>query len=346
LKRTGNPITMKGTIAAPFCTALAFAVAACAVQSAHSAGPSPRLSPAEDYPHKPIRIIDAFVPGGATDVMARIVGQKLTEKFGQQVIVDNRAGAGGNVGAEIAARATPDGYNLFMANVPALAPSPSLYPKLRFDVLNDFAYISLMGGGSYVIIINPSVSARSLPELIALAKAKPGQLKYGSSGVGGPVHLAGELLKHRAGVDILHVPYKGAGPIITGVLTGEVQLGYPSLAGALPFIRQGRVVAIAVTSAKRAKALPDVPTIAESGYPGYDITPWYGIAAPAATPRAIVNALAAEVAKNLQQPDVQAAFANLGLEATSSTPERFRAIVRDAIATSSKIIKDVGIKVE
>ncbi|MDB5862411.1 MAG: tripartite tricarboxylate transporter receptor family protein [Betaproteobacteria bacterium] len=337
---------MKRGIAAPFCTALAFAAAACIVQSAHSASSSPRLVPAEDYPHKPIRFIDAFVPGGATDVMARIIGQKITEKFGQQVIVDNRAGAGGNVGAEIAAKATPDGYTLLMANVPSLAPSPSLYPKLGFDVLNDFAYISVLAGGSYVIIMNPTVPAKSVPELIALAKAKPGQFRYGSSGVGGPVHLAGELLKHRAGVDILHVPYKGAGPIITAVITGEVQFGYPSLAGALSFIKQGRVVAIAVTSAKRAKALPDVPTIAESGYPGYDITPWYGMAAPAATPRTIVNALAAELARTMQQPDVQTAFANLGLEATSSTPERFRAIVRDAIATSSKIIKDVGIKVE
>jgi tripartite-type tricarboxylate transporter receptor subunit TctC len=299
-----------------------------------------------NWPTRPVKIVVPFPAAGTTDILARAIAPELSKAFGQQFIVDNRAGAGGNVGAEIAARATPDGYTLLMANVPSLAPSPSLYPKLGFDVLNDFAYISVLAGGSYVIIMNPSVPAKSVPELIALAKAKPGQFRYGSSGVGGPVHLAGELLKHRAGADILHVPYKGAGPIITAVITGEVQFGYPSLAGALSFIKQGRVVAIAVTSAKRAKALPDVPTIAESGYPGYDITPWYGMAAPAATSRAIVNGLAAELAKTMQQPDVQTAFANLGLEATSSTPERFKAIVRDAIATSSKIIKDVGIKVE
>jgi tripartite-type tricarboxylate transporter receptor subunit TctC len=334
--------------AARVCAALVIAVTlALAIAPVEAAAPAgERIEKAADYPHKPIRIIDPFVPGGASDVIARLVGQKLTDRFGQAVIVESRPGAGGNVGAEIAAKATPDGYTLFMAIVLSLAPSVSLYQKLGFDPMKDLTYVTLAAGGSYVIVTSPSFPAKTVPELVTLAKSKPGQISYGSSGVGGPVHLAGELFNSRAGMKTLHVPYKGAGPILAAVLANEVQLGYSSVAGALPLIKAGRVYPLAVTSAQRAKTLPDVPTIAESGYPGYDITPWYGFAAPGATPTVIVKALSVEIGRILQSPDVQASLANLGLDATSSTHERFREIMRGTIETSAKIIKDVGIKLE
>jgi tripartite-type tricarboxylate transporter receptor subunit TctC len=311
-----------------------------------SAADAPRISVRDDYPHKPIRVLDPFAAAGASDVMARLVGQKLTERYGQPVIIENRPGAGGSVAAELAARATPDGYTLFNTVVLALAPNVTLYPQMGFDPMKDFAYITLMAGGSYVIIAQPSFPGKTIPELVALAKTQPGKITYGSSGVGGPVHIAGELLKSRAGINLLHVPYKGAGPIIAAVASGEVNIGLPSVAGALPLLKAGRNTPIAVTSAQRAKTLPNVPTIAESGYPGYDITPWYGLAAPAGTPPTIITALSAEIGRILQAPDVQAAFANQGLDATASSPEKMREIVRAAIATSAKIIKDVGIKVE
>ena len=328
--------------------ALTAAVAAMLVApvGTRAADPQPRLSAVDDYPRKPIRIIDPFAAAGASDVMARLVGQKLTERYGQPVIVENRPAAGGSVAAELAARSTPDGYTLFMTVVLALAPSVTLYPQMGFDPLKDFAFVTLMAGGSYVIVAHPNFSAKTIPELVALAKSQPGKISYGSSGVGGPVHLAGELLKSRAGINLLHVPYKGAAPIMTAVASGEVSIGLPSVAGALPLLKAGRVTAIAVTSAQRAKTLPNVPTIAESGYPGYDITPWYGLAAPAGTPATIVNALSAEIGRMLQSPEIHAAFASQGLDATASSPAKMREIVRDAITTSAKIIKDVGIKVE
>ena len=317
---------------------------AASIRAAEATGA--RLSAPDDYPHKPIRVIDPFAAAGASDVMARLVGQKLTERYGQPVIVENRPGAGGSVAAELAAKATPDGYTLFMAVVLALAPNVTLYPQTGLDPMKDFAYITLLAGGSYVIVAHPTFAAKTIPELVALAKSQPGKISYGSSGVGGPVHIAGELLKSRAGINLLHVPYKGAGPIVAAVASGEVHMGLPSVAGALPLLKAGRINAIAVTSAQRAKTLPNVPTIAESGYPGYDITPWYGLAAPAATPATIVNALNTEIGRILALPDIQTAFANQGLDATASSTGKLREIVRDAIATSARIIKDVGIKVD
>lgn len=342
---------MKRDIEPRFAARLSVTIAIAALLLApygiHAAeSPAARLSAADDYPRKPIRIIDPFAAAGASDVMARLVGQKLTERYGQPVIVENRPGAGGSVGAELAAKSTPDGYTLFMTVVLALAPNVTLYPQMGFDPMKDFAFVTLMAGGSYVIVAHPSFPAKTIPELVALAKSQPGKISYGSSGVGGPVHIAGELLKSRAGINLLHVPYKGAAPIMTAVAGGEVNTGFPSVAGALPLLKAGRVTAIAVTSAQRARTLPNVPTIAESGYPGYDITPWYGLAAPAGTPATIVKALSAEIGRILQSPDILAAFANQGLDATASSPEKMREIVREAIATSAKIIKDVGIKIE
>ena len=281
---------------------------------------APRISGADNYPHKSIRVIDPFPAAGAGDIIARVVGSKFAERNGQAFVVDNRPGAGGNVAAELAAKATPDGYTLFDVIVYSLAPSVSLY-KSGVDPMKDFAYITLLAGGSFVIVAYPSFSAKTIPELVALGKSQPGKIGYGSSGVGGPVHIAGELFNSRAGIKLLHVPYKGAAPIMTAVASGEVQIGIPSVAGALPLIKAGRVVPIAVLGAQRTKTLPNVPTIAESGYPGYDFTPWYGIAAPAGTPNSIVRALNVELGKIVQLPEVQSALAAQGLDAASSTPE-------------------------
>lgn len=312
---------------------------------AADAGPA-RISAADDYPNKSIRVIDPFAAAGASDIMIRLLAPRVTERFGASVIVDNRPGAGGNLGAELAAKATPDGYTLLNIVMFSIAPSVALYPNLPFNPMKDFSYITTYGSGSYVIVALPTFAGKTIQEVVALAKAQPGKIGYGSSGVGGPVHLAGELLKSRAGIDLLHVPYKGAAPIMTAVAGGEVQLGLPSVAGALPMLKAGRVVPIAVTGAQRAKALPNVPTIAESGYPGYDITPWYGVAAPAGTPPGIVKALSVEIGKIVMSPEIQAAYAAQGLDAAASTPEQFRSIMQQAIATSGKIIKDVGIKPE
>ena len=323
------------------------ALALAANVRAYAAGmPALRISQADEYPHKSIRVIDPFPAAGAGDIIARTVGQKFAERNGQAFVVDNRPGAGGNVAAELAARATPDGYTLFDVIVYSLAPSVSLYPKSGFDPMKDFAYITLLAGGSFVIVAHPAFPPKTIPELVALAKLQPGKIGYGSSGVGGPVHMAGELFNSRAGINLLHVPYKGAAPIMTAVAGGEVQIGLPSVAGAMPLIKAGRVVPIAVLGAQRTRILPNVPTIAESGYPGYDFTPWYGIAAPAGTPAAIVRGLNVELGKIVQLPEVQAALAAQGLDATASTPERLREIVREAIATCAKIIRDVGIKID
>ncbi len=327
------------------CAATSVLAAAAFVASAQAAE-TPRLSKADDYPNKSIRVIDPFPAAGAGDIIARTVGQKFAERNGQAFVVDNRPGAGGILAAELAAKAPADGYTLFDVIVYSLAPSVSLYPKSGLDPMKDFAFITLLAGGSFVIVAYPSFPAKSIGELVALAKTQPGKIGYASSGVGGPVHIAGELFKSRAGVNLLHVPYKGAAPIMTAVASGEVPIGLPSVAGALPLIKAGRVVPIAVLSGQRTKTLPNVPTIAESGYPGYDFTPWYGIAAPANTPASVVRALNAELGKIVQLPDVQATLAAQGLDAASSTPERLREIMREAIATCAKIIKEVGIKAD
>src|SRR5688572_11233474 len=299
----------------------------------------------DDYPRKNIRILDQYGAGGATDVMARVIGQKLTERFGPSVLVDNRPGVAGNLAADMAAKAVPDGYTLMMAVVSDLATSALLYPQMGIQAARDFAFVTTAASGSYALVVNPASTAKTVPELIALAKSRPAQVSYGSGGIGSQLHLAGELLKSRAGIDLLHVPYKGgAGAIMTAVSSGEIQVGFSSIAGSLPFVTSGRVTPIAVTSAKRAKLYPNVPTLAESGVAGYDITPWYGLVAPAATPARIVKGLSVEVGKILQLPEVQATFANLGLDATPSTPERFREIMLSDIAIATKIVRDAGIK--
>ena len=301
---------------------------------------------AETYPSRPIRVIDAFAAGGGTDIMARLIGQRLTDALGQPIVVDNRPGAGGNIGAEIAAKASADGHTLFLAAASAVAPSATLYPRLSYNALKDFAYVTLVASGTYVLFVQPALPVKSVADLIALAKASPGKLSYGSTGVGGPAHLAGELFKSRAGVNILHVAYKGTPPILGAVAAGEVHLSYLTLAGVLPSWKAGRITALAVTSAKRVKGAPELPTIAESGLPGYDVTPWYGVLVPAGTSGPIIKRLNAEIAQVLRSPDIQEKFAVQGLDATASTPERFRQIMQAEIQKWAKVIQQAGIKAQ
>lgn len=300
----------------------------------------------QDFPNRPIRFIDANVPGGGTDYLARVIGANLTQRHGQPVIVDNRPGAGGNVGAQVAARATPDGYTLFMALTPALAASPSLYSQLPYDVIKDFSYVTLVASGTFVVVVTRSSPAKTVPDLVALAKSTPDKLSYSSAGVASPLHLAGELLKRRIGIDMIHVPYKGGAPAIAAVTAGEVQVGFGSMAAALPLIQAGRLTALGVTSAKRAPAFPELPTIAESGYPGYDVTPTYGVLAPAATSPSVVRLLNAEIGAILQQPDVRARFASQALEPTGSTTARYKQLMQAEIEQWARVIKEANIKTE
>ena len=298
------------------------------------------------YPTRPIRIIDPFPPGGATDFIDRIVAQKLSERFGQPVIVDNRSGAGGNLSADITARATPDGYTLHMNLPGGMAMGRVLYSGLAYDISSDFAYISLIATGTYVLVAHPTVPARSVAELVDLAKTKPGQLRYGSSGVASPPHLAFELLNLRTGMKLLHVPYKGAGPLMTGLAGGEVQLGFASPASSSALVKAGKLNGLAVSGAKRVKSLPNVPTVSESGYPDFDVTPAYGYMAPAGTPDRIIALLNTELRKISTLPDVQAAFSSQGLESTTSSPEQMRKLMHDELTRWTEVIKAANIKTQ
>jgi len=317
----------------------------CTVMVAGTTLPSAMAAEA-GYPTRPLRIIDPFPPGGATDYLDRIIADKLSERLGQPVIVDNRPGAGGNLSAEIAARATPDGYTLSMNLPGGMAAGRILTPQLAYDIRKDFAYVTLVAAGTYVLVANPTLRVKSVSDLVAHATSKPEQLRYGSPGVGSPPHLAFELLKISTRMKILHVPYKGAGPLVVALIGGEVQLGFVSPAGASSLVEAGRLTALAVSSAKRSKALPAVPTVAESGYPGFDITPWYGYMVPVATPKSIVKLLNVEIGKILGMPDVQVAFATKGLEATPSTPERLHQIMLEEEARWAKVIKEANIKAQ
>ncbi|HKA44476.1 MAG TPA: tripartite tricarboxylate transporter substrate binding protein [Burkholderiales bacterium] len=318
---------------------------ACFAQTLETAAAGPAPEPAAgDFPSRPIRFVEAFGAGGTTDYLSRVVGQKLTARFGQQVVVDNRPGAGGNIGAEMAAKATPDGYTLFMGVVPILAAAGSLYGRLGYDVLKDFSDIALVVSGNYVLVAGPSLQARSVQELVALAKSKP--LRYGSAGIGSTLHLAMAMLNSMAGLNMLHVPYKGGPPMVTALAAGEVDAGAPSLTLALPLIKAGRLTPLAVTSAQRAREFPNLPTIAEAGVPGYDLTPWYAAYAPAGTPAAIVKLLNAEINAILRMPDIQTGFAVQGLEAVGGTPEQARQTMRVEVKKWAKVIKEAGIKAE
>ena len=298
------------------------------------------------YPNRPIRMILGFPPGGSDDYMARIIAPKLAERFGQPVIVDNRPGAATNVAAAVAARANPDGYTLMFSPTTALATSRSLYAKLGYDLLKDFAFVSQVASGAYVLLAHPSLPAKSLQDFVALARSKPKAINYASAGVGSLGQLAIELLQKRAGIEVLQVHYKGAGPAVLALTAGEVQIAFSVVAAAMPMVNAKRLNALAVTSAMRLKVLPDVPTVAELGYPGFSVTNTFGLIAPAGTPAAVVEVLNAEVQKILQMDDVKAKFAAQALEAIGSTPAAFKAIIEAETAQWTRVIKDANIKVE
>ena len=314
------------------------AVAASAVLS------SPVLGQAQ-YPSKPVRLIVPYPPGGGTDTMARTLGLKLTEMLGQQVIVDNRPGGGANIGAELAAKSPPDGYTLLMCTI-AHATAGSLYRKLGYDVLRDFTPVSLLATTPHILVIHPSVPVKSVKGLLALAKARPNELVYSSSGSGTPAHLAGELFKHMAGVSMVHVPYKGGGPSVVALLSGEVALAFATTPSVINHVKAGRLRAVAVTTARRSVATPELPTISELGLAGYDVGSWYGLLAPAGTQKDIVARINAESHKALRLPDVKQRMDASGFEALTSTPEEYGAFLRGEVDKWAKVVKAAGIRAD
>ncbi|HVE48544.1 MAG TPA: tripartite tricarboxylate transporter substrate binding protein [Casimicrobiaceae bacterium] len=298
------------------------------------------------YPNKPIRVVVPFPAGGATDILARAAGQKMTEAFGQPVVVDNRPGAGGNIGSELVAKAPNDGYTLLMGTVGTHAINASLYSKMPYDHVKDFIPIVLVAGVPNVLVVHPSVPANSVQELIAYGKANPGKLSFASSGSGTSIHLSGELFKVLTGVQMLHVPYKGSAPAVTDLLGGQVQLMFDNLPSALPHIKAGKLKALAVTSMARAPALPDVPTINESGVPGFEASSWFGLLAPAGTSREVVTKVNGEVAKWLATPDGKEKLAAVGANAAGGPPEDFAKHIAAETTKWAKVVKDSGAKVE
>jgi len=299
---------------------------------------------AQDYPSRPVRVVDPFSPGGSTDVLARIVSQKLTERLGRPFVVENRAGGGGNIGADIVAKAPPDGYLLLVAGVPQ-AIGMTLYRKLPYDMARDLAPITLLATFPSLIAAHPSLPARTIKELIALAKARPGEINFGAN-PGSPNHLSMELINTMAGVKMVHIGYKGAGPVVSDLVAGQLHVSSAGLPSILPQVQVGRLRAIAVTSTARSPLLPDVPTVAESGLPGYNVTSWYGMFGPNALPAAITAKLNTEVREALKLPDVTDRLAKLGAEAAPSSPEEFGALVRAEIRRWAKVVNDSGARVE
>jgi tripartite-type tricarboxylate transporter receptor subunit TctC len=322
--------------------ALKWIAAPLAVCCAIAAGPGS----AADYPVKPVRVIVGFAAGGGTDIAARTLGQKLSESVGQPIVVDNRPGAGGQIGNALAAAAPPDGYTLLMtANGPHVI-APSLYSKVSYDIFRDYAAISLVNTNAYVLVVHPSVPAASVKELVVWLKANPKHARFSSAGNGTPAHLAGELFKSMAGVDMTHVPYKGAAPALAGLIAGETNVLFSEMLTAAPQLRSGKLRALAVTTASRTAFLPDMPTIAESGLPGYDVSVWYGLFAPAGTPRPIVSRLNADVTRALESPDLAARFTKMGSTAMPSTPAALDALVKRDYERWARVIRNAGIKAE
>jgi len=295
------------------------------------------------YPDHAVRIIVPFPPGGPADALARIVGERLAASFGKPFVVENKAGAGGNIGMEQGARAAPDGYTLTLAPVGNLTVAPALYSKLPYDPAKDFAPITVLASVPNVLIVHPSVGVKSVAELVALAKAKPGSLNYASPGNGSIPHLAGELFKRTAGVDIVHIPFNGVAPATNAVLAGDVQMFFAQSSAALPQWRAGKVVALGVATPKRIAAAPDLPTIAEQGFPGFEATSWYALVAPAGTAPAIVDRLHGEIVKALREPDVREKIAGLGAEPVGNSPAEFAAMQRAETARWTRVAKEANI---
>ena len=303
-------------------------------------------SAAQNYPTKPIRMICPFAPGGGTDFVARIVGKELNDALGQPLVIDNRGGAGGAIGTELAARSTPDGYTLLLGSAGPLAIQPGLSARLPYDPLKDFAPVTLVSSMPYVLVVHPSLPVKSMQELLALARAKPGQLNFASPGNGTTTHLATELLKMLAKVDVVHVPYKGVAPALTDLLAGQVQFMSGDLSSVLLQVKAGRLRALAVTGAQRSSFVPELPTIAESGVPGYAASGWFGVLAPAATPRGIITRLNAVIVKGIRGAEAHQRLAALGGDVVANTPAEFAAYIRADLAKWSKLIKVIGLKPE
>ena len=302
------------------------------------------LAMAQSYPNKPIRFLVGFVAGGTNDIVARALAQKLTETLGQSVVVENRSGANTAIATEAAARAAPDGYTILL-NAPGHATNPALM-KLAFDPVNDFAFISLVAEAQNIVVMHPSFPPRSVQELIALSKKRPGQINFASSGTGTTVHLSAELFQHMTGTRWVHIPYKGGGPAVIELMAGQTQIMFANMPTAIQYVRDGRLRALAVTGARRAPAAPTLPTVAESGVPGYEVTAWYGVSAPAKTPRAIVDRLHAEIVRAVNSPDLRERLTTQGADPIHLTPEQYTVFIQNEIAKWAKVIKAAGIKGE
>ncbi len=308
---------------------------------------APGLAQADAYPSKPIRLVVPYPPGGPLDIMARAIGQKFAETWNQPVVVDNRAGAGGNIGADLVAKSPADGYTLLMGAVATHAINPVLYSKIPYDPIKDFAPVALVAQVPNILVVNPAVPAKSVRELIELARAKPGSLNFASGSTGSTGHLAGELFNTMAGVKMVHIPYKGSAPATTDLLAGQVQLMFDNLASALPNVRAGKLRALAVTTLARSPAVPDLPTVAEAGLPGFDLTTWFGLMVPAGTPAEIVSKLNAETVRALAAKDMRERLEKMGTEPPpNNTPEHFAAFIRNEAAKYAKVVKASGAKVE
>ena len=301
---------------------------------------------AQAWPARPIKLIVPYPPGGSADILARAIGQKLADGIGQSVVIDNRPGAGTAIGAEAAARSAPDGYTIMLGTVSSHAINPALNPGLKYDPVKDFAPVSLVASIPFALLVHPSLPARSVQELIALAKTKPGSLNFSSAGTGTSNHLAGELFKSMTGTDMVHIPYKGSAPALADLLSGQVNLMFDLVLTAQPHVKSGAARALAVTGLERSTALPGVPTAAESGVPGYEVSAWFGFFAPAGTPAAIVTALNAQTVKAMRLPDLRERLASQGADALTSTPEQFAAYVKDELNKWTRVVKASGMKAD
>lgn len=317
-----------------------------AVMAAASCPAPAQPGAAQTYPNRPIRFVVPFTPGGSADILARAVAQKMTDAFNQQVVIDNRGGSNGIIGTEIAAKSPPDGYTLVVGIPATFAINPGLYPKLPYDPTRDFTAVTLIASAQYLLLVSPAVPAKTVGELIALAKAKPGQLNYASTGSGSLPHLSMELFKSMAGVNIVHVPYRGAGPALVDLLSGQVQVMALGMVSAQVQVKAGKLRAIAITSPKRSSLMPEVPTVSESGLPGFDVTGWYGVFVPRGTPAAIVTQLQTQIARILRMPDVGARLATEGADVGGNSPEEFAAFVKTEHAKWAKVVKISGARAD
>jgi tripartite-type tricarboxylate transporter receptor subunit TctC len=312
-----------------------------------AAGLSPLAAAQANYPTKPIRLIVAFPAGGSTDIIARVVGQKVGERLGQQLVIDNRGGAGGSIGTEIAARATPDGYTLTMGTTSTHVINVGVYAKLKYDPIKDFEPITLVATTPYLLVVNPGVKANSLKELVALAKSQPGKLNYASAGTGTTTQLAMEMLKTAAGIDVVHVPFNGNGPAGTATIGGQVQILFGSMPAVLPQAKAGRLRALAVGTPKRSPSMPEVPTVAESGYPGFDASLWLGFFAPKGTPAPILKRLYTELVSVATSPEMKEQFERNGAEPlVSASPAELTKLMQTEIEKYRKVIKAAGVQLD